>query len=57
MPRAIGQDGIIYSSRVKSLAELRNDDDAAAAEAEAQRGVPGYCGKNLMAMYANVNKP
>lgn len=29
-------EGIIYSDRVRSLAELKDDDEAAAAEAEAQ---------------------
>lgn len=37
-------DGVIYSSRVKTLAALKSDDEAAAAEAAAQGGVPGYCG-------------
>lgn len=44
IPRQFGQDGVIYSAKVRSLAELKNDDDAAAAEAAAQKGVPGYCG-------------
>ena len=44
MPRAISKEGLIYSQKVKALADLKHDDDAAAAEAEAQNGVPGYCG-------------
>ena len=41
-PRRVASEGIIYSSKVKSLADLRGDDDAAAEEAEAQRGACLY---------------
>jgi hypothetical protein len=34
----------LYSSRVYSAEELATDEEAAAAEAEAMRGMPGYCG-------------
>ena len=37
-PRRVASEGIIYSARVKSLADLRDDDDAAAEEAQAQGG-------------------
>jgi len=43
-PRQVTLNGIIYSDKVKSLADLRDDEDAAAAEALAQGGRPGYCG-------------
>eukprot|EP00884_Botryococcus_braunii_P007181 jgi/Botrbrau1/16464/Bobra.0142s0059.1 len=46
-PRLVTSEGIIYSERVRSLADLKDDDEAAAAEAEAQGGVPGYCGDRL----------
>ena len=35
---------IIYSAGVRNLADLRDDDDLAAAEALAQGNRPGYCG-------------
>ena len=35
---------LIYSAGVKNLADLRDDDKAAAEEAAAQNGRPGYCG-------------
>lgn len=35
---------VIYSAGVRSLADLRDDDKAAAEEAAAQNGRPGYCG-------------
>lgn len=41
-PRRVANEGIIYSSRVKSLADLRDDDDAAAEEATAQGGMCLY---------------
>ena len=41
-PRRVSNEGIIYSSKVKSLADLRNDDDAAAEEATAQGGTCLY---------------
>ena len=44
VPRQVTLNGIIYSDKVKSLADLRDDEDAAAAEALAQGGRPGYCG-------------
>lgn len=42
-PREINMNGVIYSERVRSLDQLRNDDEAAEAEAAAMNGVPGYC--------------
>lgn len=36
-------DGILFSNKVNSLNDLSLDDEAAAAEAEAQGGIPGYC--------------
>ncbi|CAL5222054.1 g4353 [Coccomyxa viridis] len=44
-PRLLpGGEGILYSKSVKNLADLKSDDEAAAAEAAAQGGRPGYCG-------------
>ncbi|KAL3151280.1 hypothetical protein ABBQ38_013118 [Trebouxia sp. C0009 RCD-2024] len=43
-PRQVTLNGIIYSDKVHSLSDLSDDDDAAAAEALAQGGRPGYCG-------------
>ena len=37
---------IIYSAGLRSLADLRDDDKAAAEEAAAQNGRPGYCGEH-----------
>lgn len=42
-PRQVTADGVIYSSRVTSLSQLATDDEAAAEEAAAQGGIPGYC--------------
>lgn len=42
-PTRVTPDGIIFSSKVRSLSDLISDDEAAAAEGEAQGGVPGYC--------------
>lgn len=36
--------GIIYSTQVRELGDLLTDDEAAEREAQAQGGVPGYCG-------------
>lgn len=44
VPRQVTMNGIIYSDKVKDLADLREDEEAAAAEALAQGGRPGYCG-------------
>ena len=52
VPRQILTDGVLYSSRVTDLSQLATDDDAAAAEAEAQGGVPGYCGDRALRAYA-----
>lgn len=42
-PTQVTPDGIIFSPKVRSLGDLISDDEAAAAEQEAQGGVPGYC--------------
>ena len=42
-PRQISSEGIIFSDKVRSLADLVNDEGLAAEEALAQGGVPGYC--------------
>jgi hypothetical protein len=42
-PTQVTPEGIIFSTQVKSLSDLMSDDEAAAAEAEAQGGVPGFC--------------
>lgn len=44
LPRQVTLNGIIYSDKVRDLADLRDDDEAAAAESLAQGGRPGYCG-------------
>lgn len=44
--------GILYSSDVKSLEDLINDDEAAQREAEAQGGIPGYCGDRYFKAFA-----
>ena len=44
MPQQVLPNGIIYSSKVARLSDLTTNDEAAAAEATAQGGVPGYCG-------------
>lgn len=44
--------GILYSSKVKDLSDLINDDAAAEAEAAAQGGVPGYCGDRYFKAFA-----
>ena len=44
LPRQVTLNGVIYSDKVRSLADLHDDEDAAAAEALAQGGRPGYCG-------------
>lgn len=43
VPRQVGSEGVIYSKSVKSLADLRDDDTAAAEEAEAQGGECTCC--------------
>ncbi|BDA50083.1 Uncharacterized protein ycf36 [Coccomyxa sp. Obi] len=52
VPRRVSNEGIIYSKNVKSLQDLRDDDTAAAEEAEAQGGVPGYCGDRFYRAFA-----
>ncbi|PNG99941.1 hypothetical protein TSOC_014264, partial [Tetrabaena socialis] len=52
VPRVYLSDGIIYSPRVSSMSQLVSDDEAAAAEAEAQAGVPGYCGDRSLRAFA-----
>jgi hypothetical protein len=42
-PSQVTPDGMIFSQKVNSLADLKSDDAAAAAEAEAQKGIPAYC--------------
>lgn len=51
-PRQVVADGVIYSSKVTALTQLANDDVAAAEEAAAQGGRPGYCGDRLFRAYA-----
>ena len=55
---------IIYSAGLRSLADLRDDDKAAAEEAAAQNGRPGYCGElprcscmHLAGLFSVVNIP
>ena len=38
------QNGILYNSFITDMSVLKESDDAAAAEARAQKGRPGYCG-------------
>ncbi|KAK9815523.1 hypothetical protein WJX72_005035 [[Myrmecia] bisecta] len=51
-PRAVMTDGVLYSDKVKDLSALRSDDEAAAAEAAAQGGIPGYCGDRYFKAFA-----
>lgn len=51
-PKQIMADGVVYSSEVKDLRDLINDDRLAQEEAAAQRGIPGYCGDRLLRAYA-----
>lgn len=44
--------GILYSSRVKDMADLAADDEAAELEAAAQGGIPGYCGDRYFKAFA-----
>ena len=44
LPRQVTLNGVIYSDKVHDLSDLRDDEEAAAAEALAQGGRPGYCG-------------
>ncbi|GLC44649.1 hypothetical protein PLESTB_001329500 [Pleodorina starrii] len=52
VPRQVLADGVLYSSRVTDLNQLATDDEAAAAEAEAQGSVPGYCGDRALRAFA-----
>ncbi len=45
-------EGVIFSSRVASLDQLRTDDDLAAQEAAAMGGVPGYCSDRMLKVAA-----
>ncbi|KAG2496446.1 hypothetical protein HYH03_005670 [Edaphochlamys debaryana] len=48
VPRQVLSAGVLYSPRVTDLQQLATDDDAAAAEAAAQGGIPGYCGDRAL---------
>eukprot|EP00775_Hariotina_reticulata_P003658 gene3658-3919_t len=52
VPRQVTADGVLYGKRAKDLSQLLNDDELAAEEAEAQGGIPGYCGDRLFRAYA-----
>ncbi|EFJ41307.1 hypothetical protein VOLCADRAFT_98713 [Volvox carteri f. nagariensis] len=52
VPRQVLSDGVLYSARVSDLAQLATDDEAAAAEAEAQGSIPGYCGDRALRAFA-----
>jgi hypothetical protein len=52
VPRQITDSGIVFSSRVSDPSQLADDDELAAAEAEAQGGVPGYCSDPAYKAYA-----
>lgn len=54
-PRTRTANGIIYSQAL-DLYSLRDDDDAAAAEALAQGGRPGYCGDSHWTAFAGGAK-
>jgi Conserved in the green lineage and diatoms 27 len=43
-PSQVLANGVLYSKSVRSLEALSEDDDAAATEQAAMKGVPGYCG-------------
>ena len=51
-PKIVTTNGILYSDKAKDLYELRYDEEAAQAEAEAQGGVPGYCGDRYFRAFA-----
>lgn len=55
--RAVTSDGILFGSRVKDLSQLANDDELAAEEAAAQRGVLGeqedVAGSNSCRIFIN----
>ncbi|GIL69293.1 hypothetical protein Vretifemale_230 [Volvox reticuliferus] len=52
VPRQVLADGVLYSPRVSDLSQLATDDEAAAAEAEAQGSIPGYCGDRALRAFA-----
>jgi hypothetical protein len=51
-PSQVTPTGIIYSKNVKDLSSLLEDDDAAAAEQMAMKGMPGYCGDRYWKAFA-----
>ena len=40
----LAENGILYNKFITDINVLKESDDAAAAEARAQKGRPGYCG-------------
>jgi hypothetical protein len=55
-PSQVTQNGIIYSRNVKDLSTLIEDDDAAAAEQAAMKGMPGYCGDRYYKAFAGAER-
>lgn len=55
-PAQVTPTGILYSKNIKTLEELMNDDEAAAAEQAAQGGIPGYCGDRYYKSFAGGEK-
>lgn len=48
MPSKVTADGVIFSSKVKDLSQLKEDDELAAAEAAASGPYPGYCRDRML---------
>ena len=54
MPPKVTQDGVIFSSRVKDLSQLKEDDELAALEAAASGPYPGYCRDRMLRAVAGT---
>ena len=55
-PSQVLPNGIIYSKAVRDMAALLEDDEAAASEQAAMKGVPGYCGDRYYRAYAGAER-
>lgn len=54
-PPRVAEGVPLYSRAVASPVDLATDDDAAAAEAEAQKGRPRYCGDEVLRAAAGAS--
>lgn len=52
LPTQVTSSGVVYSKKVKALSQLVDDDELAAEEAAAQKGIPGYCSDRLLRAFA-----